>query len=112
MHDTTAGTHWHEPKAGENAGLGKFKRAPMPYDRFMEGEGVPIYRSIGARRMRRSDHARMAEMDAIEIAERDRGAAGIRRQPLPVGEDPHQPRIGTRTTASFSITTTSFTPSA
>ena len=22
MHDTVTGTHWHEPKAGENAGLG------------------------------------------------------------------------------------------
>ena len=54
----------------------------------------------------------MAEMDAIEIAERDRGAAGIRRQPLPIREDPHQPRIGTRIAASFSIITSSFTPSA
>ncbi len=45
------GSHWHEPKAGENAGLGKFKRAPMPYDRFMEAEGVPCYRNIGVRRV-------------------------------------------------------------
>ena len=51
MHDTVTGTHWHEPKAGENAGFGKFKRAAMPYDRFMESEGIPVYRSIGARRM-------------------------------------------------------------
>ena len=42
MHDTPDQVHWHEPKAGENAGLGKFKRAPMPYDRFMEAEGVPV----------------------------------------------------------------------
>jgi len=41
--------HWHEPKAGENAGFGKFKRAPMPYDRFMEAEGIPVYRNIGVR---------------------------------------------------------------
>jgi hypothetical protein len=51
MHDTPHQVHWHEPKAGENAGLGKFKRAPMPYDRFMEAEGVPVYRGIGVRRV-------------------------------------------------------------
>ena len=42
-HDASDQTHWHEPKAGENAGFGKFKRPAMPYDRFMEAEGVPIY---------------------------------------------------------------------
>ena len=36
MHDTTDQVHWHEPKAGENAGFGKFLRKPMPYDSFME----------------------------------------------------------------------------
>ncbi|MFN3890573.1 MAG: cupin domain-containing protein [Beijerinckiaceae bacterium] len=46
-----AGGHWHEPKAGENAGTGKFKRVAMPYDRFMEAEGVPCYRGIGVRRV-------------------------------------------------------------
>ena len=51
MHDTPDGTHWHEPKAGENAGFGKFKRQPLPYDRFMEAEGVPCYRGIGVRRV-------------------------------------------------------------
>src|SRR6202140_183807 len=51
MHDTPDQVHWHEPKAGENAGLGRFKRAPMPYDRFMEAEGVPVYRGIGVRRV-------------------------------------------------------------
>ena len=44
-----ADTHWHEPTAGQKAGLGKFKRPPMPYDRFMEAEGVPVYRDIGVR---------------------------------------------------------------
>src|SRR4029450_5150015 len=53
MHDTPDQVHWHEPKAGENAGYGKFKRAPMPYDRFMEAEGVPVYRGIGVRRWKR-----------------------------------------------------------
>jgi hypothetical protein len=47
MHDTPHQVHWHEPKAGENAGLGKFKRAPMPYDRFMEAEGVPAPKGCG-----------------------------------------------------------------
>ena len=51
MHDTPDQVHWHEPKAGENAGFGKFKRQPLPYDRFMEAEGVPCYRGIGVRRV-------------------------------------------------------------
>ncbi len=46
-----AGGHWHEPKAGENAGTGKFSRAAMPYDRFMQAEGVPCYRGIGVHRV-------------------------------------------------------------
>ena len=50
MHDKTQ-VHWHEPKAGENAGFGTFNRPLMPYDRFMEAEGVPVYRGIGVRRM-------------------------------------------------------------
>ncbi len=44
-----APSHWHEPKSGENAGLGKFGRPQMPYDRFMEAEGIPCYRDIGVR---------------------------------------------------------------
>ena len=51
MHDTPDQVHWHEPKAGENAGFGAFKRKPMPYDSFMEAEGVPVYRGIGVRRV-------------------------------------------------------------
>jgi quercetin dioxygenase-like cupin family protein len=51
MHDTPDQVHWHEPKTGENAGLGTFKRPQMPYDRFMEAEGVPVYRGIGVRRV-------------------------------------------------------------
>ncbi len=50
MHDVT-NAHWHEPKAGENAGLGTFKRPKLPYDRFMEAEGVPCYRGIGCARV-------------------------------------------------------------
>src|SRR5947209_14109495 len=51
MHDSPGEVHWHEPKAGENAGYGKFPRKPMPYDTFMEAEGVPVYRGIGVRRV-------------------------------------------------------------
>ncbi len=51
MHDNPDAVHWHEPKAGENAGYGKFLRKPLPYDSFMEAEGVPIYRGIGVRRV-------------------------------------------------------------
>jgi quercetin dioxygenase-like cupin family protein len=50
-HDVANQTHWHEPRAGENAGYGTFKRPQMPYDRFMEAEGIPIYRGIGVRRV-------------------------------------------------------------
>jgi quercetin dioxygenase-like cupin family protein len=52
MHDKTEQVHWHEPKAGENAGLGNFKRPQMPYDRFMEAEGIPVYRGIGVKNVR------------------------------------------------------------
>jgi quercetin dioxygenase-like cupin family protein len=44
-----APSHWHEPKAGESAGFGKFKRPQMPYDKFIEAEGIPCYRNIGVR---------------------------------------------------------------
>jgi len=50
-HDASQQTHYHEPKAGENAGYGVFKRPEYPYDRFMESEGVPIYRAIGVHRV-------------------------------------------------------------
>jgi quercetin dioxygenase-like cupin family protein len=51
MHDITDQSHWHEPERGANAGTGAFKRAAMPYDRFMEAEGVPIFRGIGVKRV-------------------------------------------------------------
>jgi hypothetical protein len=28
--------HWTEPKEGQRAGFGKFKKLPTPYDTFME----------------------------------------------------------------------------
>ena len=51
MHDITDDSHWHEPERGVNAGTGDFKRAAMPYDRFMEAEGVPVFRGIGVKRV-------------------------------------------------------------
>jgi quercetin dioxygenase-like cupin family protein len=50
-HDVGAKTHWHEPKAGENAGYGEFGRPAFAYDRFMEDEGVPVYRGVGVHRV-------------------------------------------------------------
>ena len=50
-HDASEGSHWHEPKAGENAGTGTFSRPSMPYDRFMEAEGIPVHRAIGVHRV-------------------------------------------------------------
>jgi quercetin dioxygenase-like cupin family protein len=51
MHDTVQDAHWHEPKAGQLAGFGAFTRPVLPYDRFMEEEGIPCHRGIGVRRV-------------------------------------------------------------
>ena len=51
-HDgTTNESHWHEPSATQKAGFGDFKRKPMPYDAFMEAEGIPVYRDIGVHKV-------------------------------------------------------------
>src|SRR4051812_22236774 len=47
MHDTTHEDHWHEPTGTQKAGLGTFKRRPMPYDRFMDEQEIPIVRAVG-----------------------------------------------------------------
>jgi quercetin dioxygenase-like cupin family protein len=39
--------HWHEPKAGQRAGFGKWGRVKTPYDEFMDSEGIPCFRDIG-----------------------------------------------------------------
>ena len=44
-------SHWHEPNSTQKAGFGKFGRPAMPYDSFMEAEGIPIYRDIGVRQV-------------------------------------------------------------
>ena len=42
---------WREPEGGRRAGWGRWKRPPSAYDRFMESEGIPVYRGIGVRRV-------------------------------------------------------------
>ena len=42
---------WREPEGSARAGWGKWKRPPSPYDKYMEEEGVPVYRGIGVRRV-------------------------------------------------------------
>ena len=44
--------HWVEPKDGSKAGFGKFKKLATPYDRFMESEGIPVFRELGMRDIR------------------------------------------------------------
>jgi mannose-6-phosphate isomerase-like protein (cupin superfamily) len=40
--------HWHEVSGTtKKAGLGQFKQPPLPYDTFMEEQGIPIHRDIG-----------------------------------------------------------------
>ncbi len=52
MHDLTADSHWHEPTGiTAKAGLGTFKRPPMPYDVFMEEQEIPIVRAVGVSRV-------------------------------------------------------------
>lgn len=45
-------TNWSEPKEGQRAGFGKFKKLPLPYDKFMESEGIPVFRGLGVRDIR------------------------------------------------------------
>ena len=44
-------SHWHEPNSTQKAGFGKFGRPAMPYDSFMEADGIPSYRDIGVRQV-------------------------------------------------------------
>ena len=50
-HDDPENVHWHEPSGTQRAGHGNFARAKLPYDLFMESEGVPTYRGIGVSRV-------------------------------------------------------------
>jgi hypothetical protein len=52
MHDLTSEDHWHEPTGlTSKAGLGTFKKPPMPYDVFMEEQEIPIVRAVGVSRI-------------------------------------------------------------
>jgi oxalate decarboxylase/phosphoglucose isomerase-like protein (cupin superfamily) len=51
MHELNGTVHWHEPKSGERAGFGKFDQPLSEYDRFMEGEGLPVFRGVGIRKV-------------------------------------------------------------
>ena len=66
-------------------------------------------RCIRPRRVRCPDDACMPEVHAIEVTERDGCATSVLRHILPIRKYPHQNREGTRTQASPSITTFSFT---
>jgi mannose-6-phosphate isomerase-like protein (cupin superfamily) len=46
MHDFLH-PHWHEPNGDRRAGFGSFERVKTPYDLFMQGEGIPVFRDIG-----------------------------------------------------------------
>lgn len=49
LSDHAAETVWQEPKDHHRAGFGEFKKQPMPYDTFMESEGIPVFRGLGVR---------------------------------------------------------------
>ena len=42
---------WNEPKGLEKAGFGKWKTPPSQYDRYMEEQGIPVYRDIGVHKI-------------------------------------------------------------
>jgi mannose-6-phosphate isomerase-like protein (cupin superfamily) len=48
-HDASDATSWQEPAGGKRAGFGKFGQPKTDYDKFMESEGVPVFRGIGVR---------------------------------------------------------------
>lgn len=51
MHDDMSSmVHWHEPLMEERAGHGRFGQPKTDYDKFMESEGIPIFRGLGVRR--------------------------------------------------------------
>jgi oxalate decarboxylase/phosphoglucose isomerase-like protein (cupin superfamily) len=51
MHDDMSGlVHWHEPIKEERAGHGRFGQPQSDYDKFMEADGIPVFRGLGLRR--------------------------------------------------------------
>ncbi len=51
MHELNGAVHWHEPKTEERAGFGKFAQPKSDYDKFMEADGLPIFRGVGIRKV-------------------------------------------------------------
>jgi quercetin dioxygenase-like cupin family protein len=48
MHDEVTGkVHWHEPISEERAGHGTFGQPQSDYDKFMENEGIGVFRGLG-----------------------------------------------------------------
>lgn len=45
-------TEWKEPSGGKKAGFGKFTKLATAYDKFMEEEGIPVFRDLGIRDVR------------------------------------------------------------
>lgn len=43
---------WNEPKEGQRAGFGQFKKLATAYDKFMEEEGIPVFRDLGIKNVR------------------------------------------------------------
>ncbi|AFP30238.1 hypothetical protein MRBBS_1300 [Marinobacter sp. BSs20148] len=43
---------WNEPSGGKKAGFGKFTKLATAYDKFMEEEGIPVFRDLGIRDVR------------------------------------------------------------
>ncbi len=51
-HDEPSQNRWQEITDNtKKAGLGTFKRPPMPYDNFMDSQEIPIYRDFGIRKV-------------------------------------------------------------
>ena len=58
MHDDMEGkVHWHEPAREARAGHGRFGQPMSDYDRFMQDDGVPVFRGLGLRSVRDLDLA-------------------------------------------------------
>ena len=47
--DSPAPAKWQEPGKGKRAGFGSFGQPKTDYDKFMDAEGVPVFRGIGIR---------------------------------------------------------------
>ena len=54
-HDLEGAVHWHEPTSGERAGFGKFGQPKTDYDRFMDADGIPVFRGIGISKVQNLD---------------------------------------------------------